>query len=95
LDPRHYATLRAWPYSTNYFSYIDYRKCPGSKDYEQRRPSYFVWTLRGNNTGFWFYRNFSGLHVHSVFPDTPQVSQTMESFLRSLTETLKNVAISA
>jgi condensation domain-containing protein len=88
----HYAELPCWPYPVNFFSYIDFRKVPGVEKHEDLRPTMHVWASRSNGISFWFHRNTTGLHVNSMFPDTPRAHETSAALRRLLRETVAGVA---
>ncbi|GAA2832714.1 condensation domain-containing protein [Kitasatospora paracochleata] len=94
LAPVEYSTIRYWPYAVNFFSYLDFRRTPGAAHHEEWQPRMHVWVSRCNGILFWLYRNDSGLHVNSIYVDTPEarrtkaglvgrLGRTMEDFLRS------------
>ncbi|WP_328296963.1 condensation domain-containing protein [Streptomyces sp. NBC_00435] len=91
LAPEEFAA-RSWPYPVNFFSYIDTRKCPGAERHEDWRPNSHVWLAQGNGTSSWFQRDADGLHVNSIYSDTPTARRTMEGLLEALRETVREIA---
>ncbi|MFE6872705.1 condensation domain-containing protein [Kitasatospora sp. NPDC057692] len=91
LAPEHF-TGRCWPYPVNFVSYIDMRKCPGAEHHGRWRPTAYVWASRVNGTTSWFQRDSDGLHINSIYADTPQAHRTMDRLHRRLRETLSGMA---
>jgi hypothetical protein len=76
----------------NFFSYADMRKCPGAENHENWRPTAHVWASRSNGTSSWFQRDTSGLHINSIFADTPQARRTMAELRRTLQRVLVEIS---
>ncbi|MFF4580415.1 condensation domain-containing protein [Streptomyces sp. NPDC001389] len=91
LAPEEFA-LRSWPYAVNFFSYIDMRRCPGAERHEEWRPTTHVWSATGNGTCSWFQRDADGLHMNSLYVDTPAARRTMDDFQEALRRTVQSVA---
>ncbi|MER6365612.1 condensation domain-containing protein [Kitasatospora sp. NPDC001527] len=91
LAPEHF-TGRCWPFPVNFVSYIDMRKCPGAEHHPLWRPTAHVWASRVNGSTSWFQRDTAGLHVNSIYIDTPQAHRTMDRLQRTLRETLRVLA---
>ncbi|MCM1966019.1 condensation domain-containing protein [Streptomyces sp. G1] len=91
LAPREFAA-RSWPYPVNFFSYIDMRKCPGAERHEDWRPTSHVWSAQANGACSWFQRDADGLHMNSIYSDTPAARRTMDGFLEALRETVREIA---
>ncbi|MEV0599667.1 condensation domain-containing protein [Streptomyces sp. NPDC050315] len=92
LAPREYTALRYWPYAVNFFSYLDFRKAPGAEQHAARNARKHLWASRSNGICFWFHRNDTGLHMNSIYVDTPQARVTKSSLGGTLEQTLKNMA---
>ncbi|MFJ6795168.1 condensation domain-containing protein [Streptomyces sp. NPDC091268] len=91
LAPEEFAA-RSWPYPVNFFSYIDMRKCPGAERHEDWRPSTHVWSARANGACSWFQRDTEGLHMNSIYVDTPVARRTMDDFQDALRLTVREIA---
>ncbi|MFD9357078.1 condensation domain-containing protein [Streptomyces sp. NPDC060031] len=91
LAPEEFAA-RSWPYPVNFFSYIDMRKCPGAERHEDWRPSTHVWSARANGACSWFQRDADGLHMNSIYVDTPVARRTMDDFQEALRLTVREIA---
>ncbi|MFE2283360.1 condensation domain-containing protein [Streptomyces sp. NPDC059443] len=91
LAPREFAA-RSWPYPVNFFSYIDMRKCPGAERHEDWRPTSHVWSAQANGACSWFQRDADGLHMNSIYSDTPAARRTMDGFQEALRETVREIA---
>ncbi|MCX4815702.1 condensation domain-containing protein [Streptomyces sp. NBC_01239] len=91
LAPDEFA-LRTWPFPVNFFSYVDMRKCPGAEHHEDWRPTAHVWASRSNGTSSWFQRDTSGLHINSIYADTPQSRRTMTDLRRRLRRVLLEIS---
>ncbi|WP_016908462.1 condensation domain-containing protein [Streptomyces xiaopingdaonensis] len=91
LAPQHF-TARSWPFPVNFFSYIDTRKGPGSEHHPRWKPVLHVWSSATNGTNSWFVRDAEGLHIDSIYADTPQARATMASLQHVLGETLLAMA---
>ncbi|MFE7560854.1 condensation domain-containing protein [Kitasatospora sp. NPDC057500] len=91
LAPEHF-TGRCWPFPVNFVSYIDMRKCPGAEHHPRWRPTAYVWVSRVNGSTSWFQRDSTGLHINSIYVDTPQAHRTMAGLLHTLRETLRVMA---
>ncbi|MFG2998598.1 condensation domain-containing protein [Streptomyces sp. NPDC048340] len=83
---------RSWPYPVNFFSYIDMRRCPGAERHEDWRPSTHVWSASANGTCSWFQRDRDGLHMNSMYVDTPVARRTMDDFQEALRLTVREIA---
>ncbi|MFC6599713.1 condensation domain-containing protein [Kitasatospora paranensis] len=90
LAPEEFAA-RSWPFPVNFFSYIDMRRCPGAEHHDVWRPTTHVWSSRANGVCSWFQRDTDGLHMNSIFVDTPQARRTMAAFEQVLRRTLHKV----
>ncbi|GAA1442276.1 condensation domain-containing protein [Nocardiopsis tropica] len=86
------AEPRSWPYPVNFFSYLDFRRTPGGASHVARKACGHVWGSHSDGIFFWFYRNHSGLHVNTAFPDTPRARTTTGGYLRTLERTLETAA---
>ncbi|MFJ9641931.1 condensation domain-containing protein [Streptomyces sp. NPDC004244] len=91
LAPVEFAA-RSWPYPVNFFSYIDTRKCPGAERHEDWRPASHVWSARANGVCSWFQRDAYGLHMNSIYVDTPAARRTMAGFQEALRRTVGEIA---
>lgn len=91
LAPHHFA-CRSWPFPVNFFSYIDTRKGPGSEHHPRWRPVLHVWCSETNGTNSWFVRDADGLHLDSIYADTPQARATMANLQQALAGTLRTMA---
>ncbi|GLX16904.1 condensation domain-containing protein [Streptomyces lavendulae] len=91
LAPEEFAG-RSWPYPVNFFSYIDMRRCPGAERHDEWRPATHVWSARSNGTCSWFQRDADGLHMNSLYVDTPAARRTMGDFQEALRLTVQSVA---
>ncbi|MEU4123540.1 condensation domain-containing protein [Streptomyces virginiae] len=91
LAPEEFAA-RSWPYPVNFFSYIDMRKCPGAERHDDWRPTTHVWSARANGACSWFQRDTDGLHMNSIYVDTPAARRTMSDFQEALRLTVQEVA---
>ncbi len=87
-----YAGLPCWPYPVNFFSYIDSRRVPGAEHHGRWRPTQHVWASRCNGISFWFHRDADGLHVNSIYADTPRAGAATAAFWRTLTGTVAALA---
>ncbi|NXY95707.1 hypothetical protein HYE82_15175 [Streptomyces sp. BR123] len=83
---------RSWPYPVNFFSYIDTRKCPGAERHDDWRPASHVWSARANGACSWFQRDADGLHMNSIYVDTPAARRTMAGFQAALRRTVREIA---
>jgi len=83
---------RTWPFPVNFFSYVDMRKCPGAENHENWRPTTHVWASRSNGTSSWFQRDTAGLHMNSIYADTPQSRRTMTELRRTLQRVLLEIS---
>ncbi|WP_344117973.1 condensation domain-containing protein [Streptomyces blastmyceticus] len=92
LAPVEYTTIRYWPYAVNFFSYLDFRKSPGSRNHAVWKAREHIWASRSNGICFWFHRNDAGLYMNSIFVDTPQARHTKAALGRTLTRTLETMA---
>ncbi|MER6202653.1 condensation domain-containing protein [Streptomyces sp. NPDC001586] len=90
LAPEEFAA-RSWPHPVNFFSYIDMRKCPGAERHEDWRPTTHVWSARANGACSWFQRDTDGLHMNSLYVDTPAARRTMGDFQEALRRTLQDI----
>ncbi|GHB53063.1 hypothetical protein GCM10010347_23780 [Streptomyces cirratus] len=91
LAPQEFAA-RSWPYPVNFFSYIDMRKCRGAERHEDWRPASHVWSARANGACSWYQRDADGLHMNSIYVDTPAARRTMGDFQEALRETVRDIA---
>ncbi|MFJ4776867.1 condensation domain-containing protein [Streptomyces sp. NPDC088762] len=91
LAPEEFAA-RSWPYPVNFFSYLDMRKCPGAERHEDWRPATHVWSARANGACSWFQRDTAGLHMNSLYVDTPAARRTMGDFQEALRLTVQEIA---
>ncbi|MGW5851678.1 condensation domain-containing protein [Streptomyces sp. NPDC055254] len=91
LAPEEFAA-RSWPYPVNFFSYIDMRKCEGAERHVEWRPTTHVWSARANGACSWFQRDEDGLHMNSIYVDTPQARRTMGDFQEALRLTVQEIA---
>ncbi|MEW2140945.1 condensation domain-containing protein [Streptomyces sp. NPDC005409] len=91
LAPEEFAA-RSWPYPVNFFSYIDMRRCPGAERHDEWQPATHVWSARANGACSWFHRDAEGLHMNSLYVDTPAARATMTDFQEALRRTVQNVA---
>ncbi|MDX3536159.1 condensation domain-containing protein [Streptomyces sp. MB09-01] len=91
LAPEEFAA-RSWPYPVNFFSYIDMRKCPGAERHDDWRPATHVWSARANGACSWFQRDTDGLHMNSLYVDTPAARRTMGDFQEALRRTVQEIA---
>ncbi|WP_405532769.1 condensation domain-containing protein [Streptomyces avidinii] len=91
LAPEEFAA-RAWPHPVNFFSYIDMRKCPGAERHDEWRPTTHVWSARANGACSWFQRDADGMHMNSLYVDTPAARRTMGDFQTALRLTVQEIA---
>ncbi|WP_405828225.1 condensation domain-containing protein [Streptomyces sp. NBC_00105] len=91
LAPEEFAA-RSWPYPVNFFSYIDMRKCPGAERHDDWRPATHVWSARANGACSWFQRDTDGLHMNSLYVDTPAARRTMGDLQEALRLTVQEIA---
>ncbi|MBT2404228.1 MULTISPECIES: condensation domain-containing protein [unclassified Streptomyces] len=91
LAPEEFAA-RSWPYPVNFFSYIDIRKIAGAERHDEWRPSTHVWSARANGACSWFQRDAEGLHMNSLYVDTPAARRTMGDFQEALRLTVQEIA---
>ncbi|MFD9130530.1 condensation domain-containing protein, partial [Kitasatospora sp. NPDC059571] len=91
LAPEEFAA-RSWPFPVNFFSYLDMRRCPGAEHHEVWRPTTHVWSSGANGACSWFQRDTDGLHLNSIFVDTPQAHRTMAGFEQALRGVLRTIA---
>lgn len=91
LAPEEFAA-RSWPYPVNFFSYIDMRKCPGAERHDDWRPATHVWSARANGACSWFHRDTDGLHMNSLYVDTPAARRTMGDLQEALRLTVQEIA---
>ena len=91
LAPQSFAR-GSWPFPVNFFSYMDMRRSPGAEHHPAWRPTAHVWTSCANGTCSWFQRDVMGLHVNSIYIDTPEARLTMTAVRESLRHTLRVVA---
>ncbi|MFJ5550061.1 condensation domain-containing protein [Streptomyces sp. NPDC093225] len=83
---------QVWPFAVSFFSYLDFRRTPGAHSHVARRARKYVSTSHSNGIFFWFHRNHAGLHLNSVFVDTPQAHRTKAALVGTLVRTLDDVA---
>ncbi|MCB5166548.1 condensation domain-containing protein [Streptomyces bambusae] len=81
-----------WPCAVSFFSYLDLRMTPGAELHVARRARTYVSTSHSNGIFFWFHRSHAGLHLNSIFADTPQARRTKASLIGTLVRTLESVA---
>ncbi|MGW0394668.1 condensation domain-containing protein [Streptomyces sp. NPDC003042] len=91
LAPEEFAA-RSWPYPVNFFSYIDMRRCEGADRHVDWRPATHVWSARANGACSWFQRDADGLHMNSLYVDTPAARRTMGDFQEALRRTVRDIA---
>ncbi|MCX4545210.1 condensation domain-containing protein [Streptomyces sp. NBC_01565] len=91
LAPKEFAA-RSWPYPVNFFSYIDMRKVAGAERHGDWRPATHVWSARANGACSWFQRDADGLHMNSLYVDTPAARRTMGDFQEALRRTVQDIA---
>ncbi|MFF4261271.1 condensation domain-containing protein [Streptomyces virginiae] len=91
LAPEEFAA-RSWPHPVNFFSYIDMRKCPGAERHDDWRPTTHVWSARANGACSWFQRDTEGLHMNSLYVDTPAARRTMGDFQEALRLTVQEIS---
>ncbi|MFB6616535.1 condensation domain-containing protein [Streptomyces sp. NPDC085524] len=91
LAPEEFAA-RSWPYPVNFFSYIDMRKCRGAERHDEWLPTTHVWSARANGACSWFQRDTDGLHMNSIYVDTPAARRTMGDFQEALRLTVREIA---
>lgn len=87
-----YADLRSWPYAVNFFSYLDFRRSPGGERQHALKARKHIWASHSNGICFWFHRNETGMHVNTIYADTPQAHRTKASLTATLTGVLSGVA---
>lgn len=90
LAPEEFAA-RSWPYPVNFFSYIDMRKFEGAERHDEWRPTTHVWSARANGACSWFQRDADGLHMNSLYVDTPAARRTMGDFQEALRLTVQEI----
>ncbi|MFJ2785138.1 condensation domain-containing protein [Streptomyces sp. NPDC093249] len=83
---------QVWPYAVSFFSYLDFRTTPGAERHEEWKARKYVSTSHSNGIFFWFHRNHTGLHLNSIFVDTPQARRTKTALVRTLVRSLESVA---
>ncbi|MFJ5631308.1 condensation domain-containing protein [Streptomyces goshikiensis] len=91
LAPEEFAA-QSWPYPVNFFSYIDMRKVQGAERHGDWRPATHVWSARANGACSWFQRDAAGLHMNSLYVDTPAARRTMGDFQEALRRTVRDIA---
>ncbi|MEU2455302.1 condensation domain-containing protein [Streptomyces sp. NPDC012765] len=91
LAPEEFAA-RSWPHPVNFFSYIDMRMCPGAERHDEWRPTTHVWSARANGACSWFQRDADGMHMNSLYVDTPAARRTMGDFQEALRLTVQEIA---
>ncbi|MFE7622550.1 condensation domain-containing protein [Streptomyces sp. NPDC057509] len=72
-----------------FFSYLDFRTTPGSEHPSTRTARVHLWSPASNAVFLWFHRNHAGLHLNSLFADSPRAQRTMDSLHHRLTRTLR------
>ncbi|MFJ9429331.1 condensation domain-containing protein [Streptomyces sp. NPDC101490] len=83
---------QVWPYAVSFFSYLDFRTTPGADRHEEWKARKYVSTSHSNGIFFWFHRNHTGLHLNSIFVDTPQARRTKTALVGTLVRSLESVA---
>lgn len=91
LAPEEFAA-RSWPYPVNFFSYLDMRKCAGAERHHEWRPATHVWSARANGACSWFQRDAAGMHMNSLYVDTPAARHTLGAFQDALRLTVQEIA---
>lgn len=89
LAPDYYA-LRAWPFPVKFFSFIDYRKTPGAENHDRWRPTAIIQASHINSGNMWFFRNFDGVYVNTIFSDTAAGRQSMGEYRDAIRGVLKD-----
>ncbi|MCP2164799.1 condensation domain-containing protein [Goodfellowiella coeruleoviolacea] len=87
-----YARLRSWPFAVNFLSYLDFRKALGAEHHLRWKARMHIWSSHSNGMCFWFHRTDTGLHLNTVYADTPQARRTRAAFGRTLARTIANMA---
>ncbi|MEV7419898.1 condensation domain-containing protein [Streptomyces sp. NPDC089919] len=83
---------QVWPLAVSFFSYLDYRRTPGADRQLARQARTYVSTSHSNGIFFWFHRNDTGLHLQSIFVDTPRARATKAALVGTLVRTMEQVA---
>ncbi|MCJ1676707.1 condensation domain-containing protein [Streptomyces sp. APSN-46.1] len=91
LAPAEFAA-QSWPYPVNFFSYIDIRKVVGAERHAEWQPATHIWSARANGACSWFQRDADGLHMNSLYVDTPAARRTMGDFQEALRRTVRDIA---
>lgn len=91
LAPEYYG-LRMWPYAVNFFSFLDFRKLPGADQHGVTRPRTIPQASHSNTGNMWFHRNQDGLHLNTIFPDTPRGHRAMAEYRGAITRRLHELA---
>lgn len=79
LGPR-YFNLRGWPYPVNFYSFLDYRKLPGAAHQRDWRLCTIPQASHANTGNMWLLRNVDGVHLNTIFADTPQGRASMAAY---------------
>jgi hypothetical protein len=88
----HYYQLRMWPFPVNFFSFIDFRKLPGAAHRDQWRPTTVPESSHANSGNMWFFRNADGVHLNTIFPDTPEGRGAMTAYRGAIARVLRALA---
>ncbi|QES51646.1 hypothetical protein DEJ50_31135 [Streptomyces venezuelae] len=83
---------RIWPFAVSFFSYLDFRRTPGAHSHLAWKAHKYVSTTHSNGMFLWFHRNHTGLHLNSIFVDTPQARRAKAALTGTLVQTLDNIA---
>ncbi|MCB5177905.1 condensation domain-containing protein [Streptomyces antimicrobicus] len=83
---------QVWPFAVSFFSYLDFRRTPGAHSHVAWKARKYVSTSHSNGIFFWFHRNHTGLHLNSIFVDTPEARRAKATCVGALVQSLDNIA---
>ncbi|MEU5897683.1 condensation domain-containing protein [Streptomyces venezuelae] len=92
LAPDEYCAHHYWPYSVNWFSYLDFRRSPGAERHRARDARMHVWMEGSYWYSFWLFRTDTGLYMNSIYAGTDRAKETARSLENTLRRTLRNLA---
>lgn len=91
LAPDEYCAHHYWPYSVNWFSYLDVRRSPGAEFHMERNARSHVWAEGSGWYNFWLVRTDTGLHMNSIYAGTDRAKETKRALDGTLRRTLRNL----
>ncbi|MFD6436127.1 condensation domain-containing protein [Streptomyces venezuelae] len=92
LAPDEYCAHHYWPYSVNWFSYLDFRRSPGAEFHLARDARMHVWMEGSYWYSFWLFRTDTGLYMNSIYAGTDRAKETAHALEGTLRRTLQNLA---